>query len=54
MPESSIAFKGFIDIFKGRSEHYGREANFEKAEGFTVERTPGINNLFDLVKKIKI
>ena len=49
MPESSIAFKGFIDIFKGRSGHYGREANFEKAEGFTVERTPGIHNLFDLI-----
>lgn len=49
LPESPIAFKGFIDMFKGRSGHYGREANFEKAEGFTVERTPGVNNLFDLV-----
>ncbi|MCC7534427.1 MAG: bacillithiol biosynthesis deacetylase BshB1 [Bacteroidia bacterium] len=49
MPESPIAFKGFIDIFKGRSGHYGREANFEKAEGFTVERIPGIKNLFDLI-----
>jgi len=49
MSESPIAFKGFLDMFKSRSGHYGREANFEKAEGFTVERTPGVKNLFDLV-----
>ena len=49
LPESPIATKGFIDMFKGRAGHFGREANFEKAEGFTVERTPGVTNLFDLI-----
>ncbi|MCZ2460849.1 MAG: bacillithiol biosynthesis deacetylase BshB1 [Chitinophagales bacterium] len=49
LPISTLSEKGFLDMFKGRARHYGREANFEKAEGFTVERTPGVNNLFDLL-----
>lgn len=49
LPASPLAHKGFLDMAAGRSGHYGREAGFEKAEGFTVERTPGVKNLFDLV-----
>lgn len=49
LSQSPLAEKGFIDMFKGRAGYYGREANFERAEGFTVERTPGVINLFDLL-----
>lgn len=41
--------KEFESLINGRAAHYGREAGFKTAEGFTVERIPGINNLFDLV-----
>lgn len=41
--------KVFEDLIRGRAAQYGREAGFKAAEGFTVERIPGVNSLFDLV-----
>ncbi len=47
-PESPISVKNFFDVIKGKMSIYGREAGFDYAEGFTVERIIGVNNLFDL------
>lgn len=47
-PESPISVKNFLDVVKGKMSLFGRDAGFEYAEGFTVERTPGINDLFKL------
>ena len=44
-PISGSDFMAFIEA-KGRS--FGREAGFEFAEGFEVDRYPGVTNLFDL------
>ncbi len=48
-PESPISVKNFMDVVKGKMMVYGRDAGFDYAEGFTVERTAGVNNLFDLI-----
>ena len=47
-PESPISMKSFFDVVKGKMTVYGRDAGFDYAEGFTVQRTIGLNNLFDL------
>lgn len=47
-PESPISIKNFFDIVKGKMTVFGRDAGFEYAEGFTVERTIGVENLFEL------
>ncbi|MDP1746447.1 MAG: bacillithiol biosynthesis deacetylase BshB1 [Bacteroidota bacterium] len=47
-PESPISMKNFFDVVKGKMTVFGRDAGFEYAEGFTVERTIGIENLFEL------
>lgn len=47
-PESPISVKNFLDIVKGKMSIYGRDAGFDFAEAFTVERVPGINDLFHL------
>ncbi len=47
-PETPISGKGFLDFLKARAEEYGRPINAKYGEGFTVERTIGIDNLFDL------
>lgn len=47
-PESPISVKNFLDVVKGKMQLYGRDAGFEFAEGFTVERAPGIKDLFNL------
>ena len=47
-PESPISVKNFLDVVKGKMSLFGRDAGFEYAEGFTVERTPGIDDLFKL------
>ena len=48
-PESPISVKNFIDVVKGKMMVYGRDAGFEYAEGFTVERSIGVNDLFNLI-----
>jgi bacillithiol biosynthesis deacetylase BshB1 len=47
-PESPITVKNFFDLVKGKMNVFGRDAGYEFAEGFTVERTIGVKNLFDL------
>jgi len=48
-PESPISVKNFLDVVKGKMSQFGRDAGFEYAEGFTVERTPGVDDLFKLI-----
>jgi bacillithiol biosynthesis deacetylase BshB1 len=48
-PESPISMKSFFDLQMGKMGVYGRDAGFEYAEGFIVERTIGVNNIFDLI-----
>ncbi|HEX8516521.1 MAG TPA: bacillithiol biosynthesis deacetylase BshB1 [Bacteroidia bacterium] len=47
-PESPISVKNFFDVVLGKMSVYGRDAGYDYAEGFVVERTPGIKDLFDL------
>lgn len=44
-PETAISTKEFLDFLKARSIELGRPAGYKYAEGFTVERTPGILDL---------
>jgi bacillithiol biosynthesis deacetylase BshB1 len=47
--DSPISGKGFMDFLKAKAASYGRAANFDYAEAFNVDRTMGVNDLFDLV-----
>jgi LmbE family N-acetylglucosaminyl deacetylase len=47
-PESPISVKNFFDVLRGKMSVYGRDAGYDYAEGFTVSRSMGVNNLFDL------
>ncbi|MGZ4035935.1 MAG: bacillithiol biosynthesis deacetylase BshB1 [Bacteroidia bacterium] len=47
-PESPISVANFFDVVKGKMSVFGRDAGYDYAEGFTVERSIGVNNLFDL------
>lgn len=47
-PETAISSKDFLEFLYGRSKEMGRQSGFEYAEGFTVERTIGINSFFDI------
>ena len=48
-PESPISVKNFLDVVNGNMGLFGRDAGFEFAEGFTVERSPGVKDLFNLI-----
>lgn len=48
-PESPISMKNFFDFIEEKMRVFGRDAGFEFAEGFTVERTIGVNDLFDIL-----
>ena len=48
-PETVISKKGFIESVEYRAKDLGRIIGVNYAEGFTVERTLGVNNLFDLI-----
>ena len=47
-PQTPISGKEFFDFVKGRMMQFGRPIGTEFGEGFTVEREPGVNDLFDL------
>ena len=47
-PQTPISGAEFFDFIKGRMMQYGRLIGAVYAEGFTVERTPGVEDLFDL------
>jgi bacillithiol biosynthesis deacetylase BshB1 len=48
-PESPITVKNFFELVKSKMAVFGRDAGFEYAEGFNVERTIGINNIFSIL-----
>lgn len=48
-PISPIAVKNFLDVIRGKMAVFGRDISVEYAEGFNVERTIGVNNLFDVL-----
>ncbi|MDQ3192490.1 MAG: bacillithiol biosynthesis deacetylase BshB1 [Bacteroidota bacterium] len=48
-PESPISGKDFLDVVKARAADFARPIGAKFAEGFTVERHIGVNNLMDLV-----
>lgn len=45
---SPISSKSFMDFLKAKAATYGRPAGFDFGEGFTVPRTPGVQDLFQL------
>jgi bacillithiol biosynthesis deacetylase BshB1 len=47
-PQTPISGKDFLDFLRGKAKAYGRAAGFEYAEGFNVNRSIGVTNLFDL------
>ncbi|MFY9308361.1 MAG: bacillithiol biosynthesis deacetylase BshB1 [Bacteroidia bacterium] len=48
-PESPISMKNFLDYIESKMRVFGRDAGFEYAEGFSVERTIGVASLFDII-----
>lgn len=47
-PETPISSKNFTDSIDYRARNLGRLVGVEHAEGFTVERYPTVDSLFDL------
>ncbi len=48
-PETPISSKAFLETLNAKMALWGRAINTKYAEGFTVNRYPGVNNLFDLL-----
>jgi bacillithiol biosynthesis deacetylase BshB1 len=48
-PITPISVEHFLDFVKSKMMVFGRDAGYKYAEGFTIDRTIGVNNLFDLV-----
>lgn len=48
-PVTPISSKTFKEFISAKNRSYARDINTEFAEGFTVERNIGVNNLFDLI-----
>lgn len=44
-----ISSPKFMEMIKSRGIHYGHEIGVEYGEGFTVERMPGVDTVFDLI-----
>ena len=47
-PETPISSKNFFDFLEARAREFGRRINTTYAEGFTVERTPGVEDMMKL------
>lgn len=47
-PETPISSKNFTDSVEYRARDLGRQIGVEHAEGYTVERFPAVNSIFDL------
>ncbi|MGB0934075.1 MAG: bacillithiol biosynthesis deacetylase BshB1 [Lishizhenia sp.] len=47
-PKTPISGEDFIEFLKGRMSEFGRQIGAKYAEGFTVERIPAVNSIFDL------
>lgn len=48
-PETPISSKEFLKIVESKMALHGRSIGAKFAEGFTVNRYPGVNSLFDLI-----
>jgi bacillithiol biosynthesis deacetylase BshB1 len=48
-PETPISSSNFFDSITYRARNLGRIIGTEHAEGFTVERYPAVNSIFDLI-----
>ncbi|MDX2136436.1 MAG: bacillithiol biosynthesis deacetylase BshB1 [Saprospiraceae bacterium] len=48
-PETPISGREFLEFMKAKNRVFGRPIQVEFAEGFLFSRTPGVNNLFDLI-----
>lgn len=48
-PQTPISSPEFLEALFAKMSIWGRAMNVRYAEGFTVERYPGVNDLFDLV-----
>jgi len=48
-PITPISGEDFFEFLKARAMQFGRPAGMKYAEGFNVERYPGVNGLFDLI-----
>jgi bacillithiol biosynthesis deacetylase BshB1 len=48
-PATYISSPEFLNMIEARGIHYGHEIGVKYGEGFTVERTPGVSSIFDLV-----
>ncbi len=48
-PDTAISSKQFLEGLTSRALEFGRLIGTEYGEGFVVERTPGIKNLFQLL-----
>lgn len=48
-PNTPISGKDFLDFMEAKARVFARPIQVEYAEGFKVDRTPGVNDLFDLV-----
>lgn len=47
-PKTPISGEEFFEFLRGRMAEFGRSIGTRYAEGFTVERLPGVDSLFDL------
>ncbi|MFM7216955.1 MAG: bacillithiol biosynthesis deacetylase BshB1, partial [Bacteroidota bacterium] len=47
-PESAISSLAFLEFIEARAREFGRPTGIAFAEGFQVERTIGVRDLFDL------
>ncbi|MFO7745311.1 MAG: bacillithiol biosynthesis deacetylase BshB1 [Psychroflexus sp.] len=48
-PETPISSSNFFDSITYRARNLGRIINTEHAEGYTVERYPAVDSIFDLI-----
>lgn len=48
-PETYISNPGFMKMLESRAQEFGHAIGVRYAEGFTVRRIPGVDNLFDLI-----
>lgn len=48
-PLTPISGEGFFDFLKGRWKEYGRSIGVDYAEGFIVERVPGVEDITGLL-----
>jgi bacillithiol biosynthesis deacetylase BshB1 len=47
-PQTYISSGEFLKFVEARAMEFGHSSGFTYGEGFTVEKIPGLNNLFDL------